>query len=79
MPTKKHPKYYCPALAEYTSVRGEKTRLAEAVGVKISIMSLWCSGKRRIPTEQCLKIYRATNGFVLPSELRKDIKWSLDV
>lgn len=72
----KKPKYYCSQLDEYTRHYGEMKRLAILVDVSLTTMSLWCSGKRRVPASRCMSITRATGGYVQPRHMRPDLDWS---
>lgn len=73
---KKKPKWLCPSLVTWCSVRGEAARLALALGVSNVQVSRWVKGTQKCPAERCLEIARATNGAVQPIELRPDIDWS---
>lgn len=70
------PPYVCVPLQEYTQQWGELTRLARDIGEKLATVSLWRAGWRPVPVEKCMKISRATNGYVSVQALRPDIDWS---
>lgn len=70
------PPYVCIELQEYTQHWGELSRLAREIREDLSTLSLWRSGWRRVPVEKCLKISRATGGYVSCQALRPDIDWS---
>jgi len=73
---KRKPKWFCQQLHDYTQHYGESKRLAILVNVSPTTMSLWCTGKRKVPVHRCLDISRATGGYVQPYMLRPDINWS---
>ena len=59
------------------SKRGEMARLIRAMNIAQPIVSLWVSGKRRVPAERCPEIERITEGKVTCEELRPDVNWKV--
>ncbi len=53
--------------------RGSAKKLAIAVGVPTSNVSMWRKGKQRPPADKCKLIEQATLGAVTRKELRPDI------
>lgn len=51
------------------------TLSAKNLGVSVSLMSLWTSGKRKVPISRCLAIERLTGGMVKIEVLRADHNW----
>jgi len=51
------------------------TEFAGALGVSVSLISMWTSRKRRVPVSRCLEIQRLTGGILRCELLRKDINW----
>lgn len=66
-------------LKEYfqDSKRGEMARLIRAMNIAQPIVSLWVSGKRRVPAERCPEIEKFTEGKVTCEELRPDVNWKV--
>lgn len=59
------------------SKRGEMARLIRAMNIAQPIVSLWVSGKRRVPAERCPEIEKFTEGKVTCEELRPDVNWKI--
>ncbi len=59
------------------SKRGEMARLIRAMNIAQPIVSLWVSGKRRVPAERCPEIEKFTEGKVTCEELRPDVNWKV--
>lgn len=53
--------------------RGRASRLADALGVSVALVSMWASHQRRIPAEQCYAIRSATGDLVPLCQLRPDL------
>ncbi len=62
------------ALERAISTAGGMTRLAEAVGATVQVVSNWKA--RGVPSERCPDIERATQGQVIADELRPDVQWA---
>lgn len=50
-------------------------KLAAALKVSPVMVSIWASGKRRVPAERCPDIERETGGLVRCEDLRPDVAW----
>lgn len=60
-------------LTEWTAAqRGRSLQLARALGVTPPVVSDWCTGKKRVPFEQCMPIEVATSGEVTRRDLKPD-------
>lgn len=59
------------------SKRGEMARLIRSMNIAQPIVSLWVSGKRRVPAERCPEIEKFTEGKVTCEELRPDVNWKV--
>lgn len=59
------------------SKRGEMARLIQSMNIAQPIVSLWVSGKRRVPAERCPEIEKFTEGKVTCEELRPDVNWKV--
>lgn len=59
------------------SKRGEMARLIRFMNIAQPIVSLWVSGKRRVPAERCPEIEKFTEGKVTCEELRPDVNWKV--
>jgi DNA-binding transcriptional regulator YdaS (Cro superfamily) len=55
---------------------GGQVKLAQAIGVSQSLVSLWASGRLVVPIETCPKIELATG--VRAEQLRPDVLWGRD-
>lgn len=62
-------------LATYLKTR-TSTEFAKAVGVSLSLVSLWRRGLRPVPLARCLQIESLTGGVVRAEHLRPDVKWA---
>lgn len=63
-------------LLEYVKrERGDRSKLARAMGVPAILISQWSLGTRRVPAERCPDIERITAGAVRCEELRPDVDW----
>lgn len=63
-------------LKQYVSEhRGRVSQLARAIGVSISLVSMWANETRAVPAKWCTKIERATKGKVTVKMLRPDLSW----
>ena len=63
-------------LAEWGAAeRGRYATLAKHLGVTAPVVSDWCSGKKRIPSEQCPLIESLTG--IVSEELRPDVRWDV--
>jgi DNA-binding transcriptional regulator YdaS (Cro superfamily) len=61
------------AIAKASELAGGKAALALKLNVKPPTVQQWANGKRPVPAEQCVAIYRLTHGEVPLSALHK--KW----
>lgn len=52
------------------------TDLACAIGVHPVLISQWAGGVRRVPSDRCISIEKATDGVVRCEDLRPDIDWT---
>lgn len=59
-------------LSAYLIERGSQKRLADALKIDPSLLSLWATGNREVPVARCVEIERATAGKVGRRDLRKD-------
>lgn len=55
--------------------RGRTSQLARALGVPVSLVSMWATGSRQVPAGRCITIERITNGSVTVRALRPDLSW----
>lgn len=62
-------------LNKFLNARGKITELAEHLGVSVSLVSMWKSGKRKVHLKYCLSIHKWTNKVVSMSELRPDFSY----
>lgn len=62
-------------IQDYFCDRGGQARLVRELGVHQPDVSLWFSGKRRIPVKYCLQIEKLSNGKVSCEEMRPDLDW----
>jgi DNA-binding transcriptional regulator YdaS (Cro superfamily) len=63
-------------LATYLSQPGAVVALAVAIDVAPSLVSQWKNGTRRVPSDRCPSIERATGGIVRCEVLRPDVDWA---
>ena len=65
-------------LDEYMSARprGERTRLARALGCSLSFVSQMISGESRVPDDALEKVIAFSNGLVSIEDLRPDVDWA---
>ena len=67
---------YCDSLLPGVGNRG-LTKIANLLQVSLSIVSLWCSGHRRIPVYRAVQLVRASDGVLKMRRLRPDLDWDL--
>lgn len=60
------------ALEQAIACLGSQNKLAEAIGVRQSVVSMWVTRQSRIPAGHCVSIERATSGAVTRRDLRPD-------
>lgn len=57
-------------------ILGSQTALADTLGVSKGAVHQWKDPERKVPSEHCGPIERATDGRVTCEQLRPDLQWA---
>lgn len=63
------------AINEAVDIMGSQAALARRLHISASTVNEWVQGARQVPTAQCVRVERITQGRVTADALRADVNW----